>query len=63
MSRKRKITPNVVLRTFYIQNPDGSVKEIRVTGHPRNQSHLKDPNLPAEGTVVKLLEETNEQET
>jgi len=60
MSRKRKKTPNVVLRTFFTENEDGTLTMAKVTGHPRNQEHKKDPNLPAEGAILKLNQpETN----
>lgn len=63
MSRKRKKQLKAVLRTFYVEQDDGSIREIKVTGHPRNQSHLKDPNLPAEGTLLKLRKESDGETT
>lgn len=49
MSRKRKRIPIGVIRTFYVQQSDGSLNKVNIKGHIRaNTDHL-----PPEGSIVE----------
>ena len=49
MSKKRKKIPIGVIRTFYLQQADGTISKVNIKGHIRaNTDHL-----PPEGSTVE----------